>query len=53
MNGLLSTVVAGVGIDGVAGGGDTGVLRGDKESLDSFVFKLFCETAAAAAAAWA
>ena len=53
MNGLLSTVVAGVDIDGVAGGGDTGVLRGDKESMDSFVFKLFCEAAAAAAAAWA
>ena len=47
MNGLLSTVVAGVDIDGDAGGGDTGVLRGDKESMDSFVFKLFCETAAA------
>ena len=46
-------MVAGVDIEEVAGGGDTGVLRGDRESMDSLVFKLFCETAAAAAAAWA
>ena len=42
-----------MGIVEVAGGGETGVLLGDIESMDSFVFKLFCETAAAAAAAWA
>ena len=42
-------------VEAVDAGGDIGVLRGDVESMDSFDFKLFCETAAAWAAwaAWA